>query len=115
MGITFKSKATGDLFMLSAHAAALLGPLGKQVERPGILTVAELPAAIAHLKALPDDTPRGAAADSGDPGDAADHDRDQDRERPLADTPVSLHKRAVPMVRMFEQALAAGQDVVWGV
>ena len=112
MGITFKSKATGDLFMLSAHAAALLGPLGKQVERPGILTAAELPAAIAHLKALPDDAPRVSPAD--DEADQ-DHERDQDRERPLVDSPVSLHKRAVPMVRMFEQALAAGQDVVWGV
>jgi hypothetical protein len=113
MGITFKSKAAGDLFMLSAHADALLAPLGKRVDQPGTFTAAELPGLLSHLRSLADETDAAlATAAHGDPDGADDG---EGAEPPLADAPVSLRKRAVPLVRMAERALAAGEPIVWGV
>ncbi len=107
MGIVFKSKATGDLFMLSAHAEALLAPLGKDARVPGIFTVDQLAEAVRHLKGLSDQ-----AAVPRHPGEEDTVDPD---DLPLAEAPVSLHKRAVPLVRLLEQALHAGEPVTWGV
>ncbi len=103
MPITFKSKATGDLIMLTAHSGSLLGRLGKSVAGAGILTAAEMPAALKVLKSLDD----GGADTQSQPLD--------DEPAPLMDEPVSLRKRAVPLVRMIEEALAAGEPIVWGV
>jgi hypothetical protein len=105
MPITFKSKATGDLIMLTAHAGALLGRIGKSVTGAGILTVPEMPAALKVLKNLSDGSQEAAAAAlaaNDDPVDAMDE-------------PVSLRKRAVPLVRMIEEAHANGEPIVWGV
>jgi hypothetical protein len=107
MPITFKSKATGDLIMLTAHAGALLGRIGKSVSGAGILTVPEMPAALKVLKNLDDgaqeERSRAAAqAANDDPVEAMDEQ-------------VSLRKRAVPLVRMIEEANASGEPIVWGV
>lgn len=104
MPIIFKSKATGDLLMLTAHAGALLGRLGKSTSGPGILTVPEMAAALQVLKQLDDH--------EGSVDPAADQDPDT---KPLLDEPVSLRKRAVPLVRMIEEALQASEPIVWGV
>lgn len=105
MPITFKSKATGDLIMLTAHAGALLGRIGKSVTGAGILTVPEMPAALKVLKNLSDGSQEAAAAAlaaNDDPIEAIDE-------------PVSLRKRAVPLVRMIEEAHASAEPIVWGV
>jgi hypothetical protein len=107
MPITFKSKATGDLIMLTAHAGALLGRIGKSVTGAGILTVPEMPAALKVLKSLSDgsqEAAAGALAANDDPVEPVD---------PI-DEPVSLRKRAVPLVRMIEEAHANGEPIVWG-
>jgi hypothetical protein len=109
MPITFKSKATGDLIMLTAHAGALLGRIGKSVTGAGILTVPEMPAALQVLKNLDDGSREAAAAAAA--GSAAANDDPID---PI-DEPVSLRRRAVPLVRMIEEALANAEPIVWGV
>ena len=104
MPIIFKSKATGDLLMLTVHAGALLGNLGKSVSGAGVLTVEQMPDALAVLKSLDDGVPyRVESAD------------DDEASLALMDEPVSLRKRAVPLVRMIEEALAAREPIVWGV
>ena len=105
MPITFKSKATGDLIMLTAHAGALLGRIGKSVTGAGILTVPEMPAALKVLKNLDD-----GSQDAAVPASAANDD-------PIdpMDEPVSLRKRAVPLVRMIEEAQAGAEPIFWGV
>lgn len=109
MPVIFKSKATGDLWMVSAHAQSLLDGLNKRADAAGILRVEEMAAALATLKALPDDTP-------------PEPDRDLEEERvdePGGAAPerdgVSLRKRAWPLIRMIEQSLAAQEPIVWGV
>jgi hypothetical protein len=98
MPITFKSQATGDLIMLQATAEALLELIGKSASQPGILEVADMPAALLALRAAPVEQP---------PDDA--------ELKAFGDQPVSLHQRAVPFVRLIEQAQAGGKPVVWGV
>lgn len=98
MPIIFKSQATGDLLMLQATAEALLPLIGKAPIGPGILEVADMPAAIAQLKAAPPEQPS------------------PDNElKSFADQDVSLHQRAVPLIRLIEQAHAGGKPIVWGV
>lgn len=106
MSVTFKSKATGDLFMVSVHAEALLEPLGKTGRQPGILTVEQMPAALNTLRSLPDDAPEEAPEDD---------DEDQAPTAAKNADGVSLRKRAWPFVKMIEEAQAANEPIVWGV
>lgn len=105
MALTFKSPATGDLLMLQAHAQALLKVMGKDETGAGILCTEDMDAALAALRALsaqppaqPVVGPDGAQVEVG-----------------FQDEPVSLHKRAVPLIKMIEEAKAAGKPIVWGV
>lgn len=110
MPVKFKSQATGDLVMVQAHAAAVLRVLGKSAEGQGILTPEDMPAALLVLKALPDQ-PELAPVDPH-----ADTDEVQARAEPaFQDEAVSLRKRAWPLVKMIEEAQAAGKPIVWGV
>jgi len=106
MPVIFKSKATGNLLMVTAHAKALLATLGKTAHEPGILEVHDMPRALLVLKGLPDDAePPGASVPDDDDREPRD-----DRE-----AWVSPRKRAWPLVRMIETAQAANEPIVWGV
>jgi hypothetical protein len=98
MPITFKSQATGDLIMLQATAEALLQLIGKSAASSGIIEVADMPAALLALRAAPSEAPSP-----------------DDDQKGFADQDVSLHQRAVPLIRLIEQAQAGGKPVVWGV
>jgi hypothetical protein len=117
----FKSQAAADVLMLTPQGDRLLGLLGREPSRQGILEVADMPAALAALAsaiaaeealavsgadALADRTAASsasvAAAQGGEPGSAA---RDA----------VSLRQRAFPLQAMIQRCLAAKQPIVWGV
>ena len=70
----FKSKAAGDLIMLEPQGRRLLDIIGKDAGPKGIITAAQLAAAIAALEAAvaQDEAQRQGAAAPDD--DAADHD-----------------------------------------
>lgn len=104
MTFKFKSQATSDLLMLSAHAQALLQHIGKSPDAKGILTPEEMPAALSALKALPKDEPAEDAA-RGQDGEA----------EPAGEAAVDLHRRAWPFIQMIETAQAAKEPIVWGV
>jgi hypothetical protein len=107
MAFKFKSQATSDLLMLSAHAQALLQHIGKSAEGSGILTPQEMPAALATLKALPGDEPSAEEAQAKSDESAQD--------QGPAEGMVSLRQRAWPLVQMIERAHAADKPIVWGV
>jgi hypothetical protein len=118
MPVTFKSQATGNLVMLSAHAEALLKLLGKTAVEPGILEVADMPRALATFRALdPDELPDVPARVAGEDALAADSDRRHEDKPPVGfqDEPVSLRQRAAPFIRLIEQAQAGDKPIVWGV
>ncbi|MDR2851621.1 MAG: DUF1840 domain-containing protein [Burkholderiaceae bacterium] len=112
----FKSQATGDVVMFEINARQLLDIIGKAPDKQGIITVAQMPAAIAALEAaVKEETqarkllPPGSALAVSTPGSQEDDDPQAERER------VALFQRAAPLIGMLKRALAEKRDVVWGV
>lgn len=110
MSITFKSQATGDLFMVQAHAELLLKQIGKAPATQGILEVVDMPAALQALRELSDEPPELPPTEEGDDTEPLTR-----ADVAFADEPVSLRNRAWPLIQMIERAQAAGKPIVWGV
>ena len=106
MMITFKSAASGGVMMFGKDGRQMLRLLGKDADAAmGVVTVEQLPAAIAALKgAIEDD--KGCAEDLPEPGEDADG-------RP--NRRVKLVQRALPLVKLLERSLADEATVTWGV
>lgn len=102
----FKSKATGDLIMLEPHGRQMLNLLGKDPAPRGILTVAELQAAILALQS---------AIRQHDEHDAPDPVAQGRSEDTAHEDNVSLRQRAVPFITMMQRCLDEQHDIVWGV
>lgn len=106
MLITFKSAACADLIMHERSGKEMLALLGKNPEDArGIVTVDQLPAAIATLR-------NAIAADHAKP---PVEDNEADTLNPAAEQAIRLSQRAVPFVDMLERAAKEGEPVVWGV
>lgn len=116
MSVTFTSKATGDLFMVTAHAEQVLQCIGKTAKAPGILQVHQMDDALHTLRHLPD------MSVADEEALAVQLNADEDaRGTPATNSHVpmsgsiSLRKRAWPFTKMIEVAKAANVDIVWGV
>ena len=104
----FKSRAAADLIMLEPQGRQVVTLMGKTPGASGIVTVAQIPAAIAALEAaVAEEEARlqAQAAEDGGDEDAADAGKDA----------VRLRQRVVPLIDMLQRSAAAGVDVVWGV
>lgn len=109
MLVVFKSAACADLLYFGDVAKLMMELMGKAVTDKGVITVEQLPDAIAQLE----------AAISGDRPQHRDHlladetkETDPDgNERPH----VSLTRRALPLLEMLKEALKEKEPVVWGV
>jgi hypothetical protein len=104
----FKSRAAADLIMLEPHGRQIVSIIGKTPGASGIVTAAQIPAAIAALEAaVADEEARVQAqmAEEGDDTDAAEQRKDV----------VRLRQRVVPFIEMLQRSAAADVDVVWGV
>jgi len=99
----FQSRAAATVIMLPANGQQLLQIIGKPSdEAHGIITAAQIPAAIAALQAA-------IAADEAAPAQSAStHDEGE-----AALPTVSLRQRAAPFMELLRRSLAAGRDVVW--
>lgn len=107
----FKSRATADLLLLEPQAQRLLQIIGKEATPQGIVTLAQMPGAIAALQAaVADEARREAEA----PDVLPDQDAPPDPDAPERDT-VRLRQRATPFIELLRRSAAAGKDVVWGV
>ena len=124
----FKSRATGTIVMTEAVGHRVLEILGKDAGPRGIITVDQIPAAIAAIEAaVGEERMREAerAQLSGEGGGAfgqhspehprTDAETDDHRDDPAARQKVSLAQRVFPFVEMLQAAHAAGKDVTWGV
>jgi hypothetical protein len=108
--IVFRSQAAGDVMMFDDVARRMMELMGKEPAERGIVTVEQLPDAIARLKAA-------IAADR------ARHRGEQEEDRPQTeDVPgggkrvyVALAQRAVPLVQLLEYSLQDDKPVMWGV
>lgn len=103
MLITFKSAASCDVMMFEKNAKDALDVFGKDPKDPqGIITVEQLPGALAALKLA-------IAAGRPKRPDEADNAEDP------ADRKVGFWLRAVPLAELLERSLKDGVPVVWGV
>jgi hypothetical protein len=96
----FTSKAGGVVVYTDAIAGTLLAAIGKRPGVRGVITVPELPGAIAALKAARE-VPEKPVPKAPDP--------DSDQERP-----VPFAVRVGPFIDLLERALAGQADVTWG-
>ena len=107
----FKSQAAAEVIMLQPDAETLLKIIGKSPGAQGIVTVAQVPAAVAALrKAIKEQEAAAFVRDM----DAPKSDKG-DKENEIDPDGVSLRRRAVPFIDLLEKSAAAGKDVVWGV
>ncbi len=108
--VTFKSAACADAIYFGDVAQRLMALMGKDAEPKGIVTVEQLPEAIARLEAAiaadREDHLRHVRAD--EPGTETAENGDK---RPS----VSLTQRALPLLAMLKDSLAEKKPVVWGV
>jgi len=105
----FKSRATADLIMLEANGRQLLEIIGKSPdELHGILTVEQIPAAIAALEAAAAQDAERRAAQAQPEGEEP-----QEEAKPGARDPVGLSQRIVPFVEMLRRSAAHDKEVVW--
>ncbi len=116
----FRSRATGSIVMMGQVAEKMLGILGKPTGPQGIITVEQLPEAIARLRAAIADEQRAREAAraseraaSALPTPAAGGGYDDEEAGP--GTAISFEARAQPLIEMFDRALAGKRDVTWGV
>jgi len=107
MLIIFKSAASGDVIMFGKNGKQMLEIIGKdQNDAKGIVTVEQLPDAIAKLKAaVQEDKARQA---------------EQGTDEPAVDPKtgvqlISLAQRAVPLIELMEYSLRDKVPVTWGV
>jgi hypothetical protein len=95
------------LTMFSEPALALLRMLGHSATLPGAMLAADLPTALARLRAalvLGGHVPSPAPTPGPRPGDEERRDDEQ---------LVDLSTRAIPLISMIERAIAGGSDLMW--
>lgn len=105
MLITFKSPANHDVVMFEKNALELLTILGKDANASiGVVTIEQLPEAIARLK----------AALASEPENHANVVLEDDAEAD-SDEVVSIGQRALPLMELLEFSLEEKVPVTWGV
>ena len=102
----FKSAAAADVIMMGPNGDQLLRLMGREPGLQGIVTQAQLGAAISALdQAVAEDEAEFArlqaeAQAAGEPAPKREG--------------ISLRQRAWPLLEMMRLSLAQGQDVIWG-
>lgn len=106
----FRSKAASDVIMMGPNGDQVLRLIGREPATMGIVETADMPAAIAALRAAVerDEADRRAAAE------AAGEDEAQAKPGDREGT-VSLRQRVWPLIELLERSRQAGVDMVWGV
>jgi Domain of unknown function (DUF1840) len=99
MLVRFRSDG-GDMTMFGDVALTLIKLMGHSGTVPSAILAKDLPAALANLR-------KGVASAPSAPPPAPVDDPD------LAETPVSLHQRAVPLIELLERCIKNRYDLLW--
>lgn len=110
MLITFKSRASGDVIMFGEVARLMLVIIGKDpMDERGIITVAQLPGALAALGAA-------IARDKAERASHEENQRDEEEHEEAGhrkDTRISFSQRAVPLVELMAYSMQEQTPVIW--
>lgn len=101
----FKSQADADVIMLQANGDQMLTIIDREPSAQGIITVAQIPAAIAALDAAIEAHEAAVAKRREHPELVVEVEGDS----------VRLRDRAGPFIDLLKTSALAGKDVVWGV
>jgi cyclopropane-fatty-acyl-phospholipid synthase len=101
----FKSQAAGDVIMLQLNGDQMLSIIGKEPSSQGIITVAQIPRAIAALEAA------SAAHETAQSRPEAHLPEEEEVDRDS----IELRHRAAPFIDLLKSSAQAGKDVLWGV
>ena len=101
----FKSQADGDVIMLQNNGDQMLTIVGKEPSPQGIITVEQIPAAIAALKAAIEVHEAAESLRTEHPEEEVEVEGDS----------VMLRQRAAPFIDLLKRSAEAGKDVLWGV
>ena len=114
----FKSRATGSVVMTSDVGKKVLPLIGKSPEPRGIITVGQMPAAIAALEAAcKRENELAAAAKAKAKGPLAAQDTAGENGADPLDDPhlIGICQRVYPLIEMLKASHTAGKDITWGV
>ena len=103
----FKSQAAGDVIMLRSTGDQMLAIVGREPTPQGIITVAQIPAALAALEAA-------CSTHEATPALQQVPEPPEDKVEGEGDK-VTLRHRATPLIDLLKTSAQAGKDVVWGV
>lgn len=110
MIVTFQSPAAGDVIMFGDVAHRMMELMGKEVSAKGIVTVEQLPDAIARLRAaIEADKAKRATLTEDELPDF------EIGEGGIKRPYVSLSQRAAPLMELLDWSLKKQKPVVWGV
>jgi len=98
--VTFKSKSHGDITMFGTVAKSLLKMMGQSGNIPGAIMAADLGDARSSLTEKLEKVEPQSAAETNDGDDDGE-------------TAVSLSKRALPLLEMFDSAIENGDNIMW--
>ncbi len=101
----FKSQADADVIMLQANGDQMLSIIGKEPAAQGVVTVAQVPAAVKALKEAIEAHEAAESKRRNNPGQVVVAEGDS----------IMLRHRAAPFIDLLETSAQAGKDVVWGV
>lgn len=117
----FKSRSTADLILLEPQARRLLHIMGKDPAASGIVTAAQIPAAVAALEAAvlaeerqAAEQQAAAAARAKESRESPDDSEEDDGDAQRSSEFVSLRQRAAPLIDILRRSAEEGNDVVWG-
>ena len=102
MLITFKTPVHADITMFGDVAKALIQMMGHSGSIPGAILAADVPQALAKLKAAVERSPDA-------PMNPQQDDDDEDRRSQS----VSLSHRALPLIDLLEAAAREEKNVMW--
>lgn len=112
----FKSRATGSVVMTADVGKKVLPLIGKSPDPQGIITVNQMPAAIAALEAACKRENQLAAAAKDKARGAASQDAGAGGDDPEDDPHlIGICQRVYPLIEMLKEAHTAGKDITWGV
>jgi hypothetical protein len=105
--IVFRSDAAADIMMFDDVAKRMMEIMGREFSTRGIITVEQIPDAIARLR-------EAIAADRA--AHAGEYDRPELEEAPGGKRAyVGVAARAVPLAEFLEYSLRAEKPVMWGI
>lgn len=112
----FKSRATGSVIMTADVGKKVLPLIGKTPDPKGIITVDQMPGAIASLEAACKRELELAAAArnkvKGAPAPESNAAADQADDDPHL---IGICQRVYPLIEMLKESHKAGRDITWGV